>query len=49
MDCESGHMEVHWNNIKECVFGTMSNLRGKVKRRARKPWIMLAIMSKMDE
>jgi hypothetical protein len=32
---ESGNMEVQWNNIKKCVLDTMSNLVGKVERRAR--------------
>jgi hypothetical protein len=35
--CESGNVEVQWNNIKKCVLDTMSDLVGKVKRRARKP------------
>jgi hypothetical protein len=42
--CESGNVEVQWNNIKKRVLDTMSDLVGKVERRARKPWI-----SKMDE
>jgi hypothetical protein len=37
--CESGNVEVLWNNIKKCVLGTMSDLVGKIKRRARKLWI----------
>jgi hypothetical protein len=24
--CESGNVEVHWNNIKKCVLDTMSDL-----------------------
>jgi hypothetical protein len=24
MECESGNVEVHWNNIKKCVLDTMS-------------------------
>jgi hypothetical protein len=47
--CESGNVEVQWNNIKKCVLDTMSNLVGKVKRRARKPWITQEMISKMDE
>jgi hypothetical protein len=39
MGCESGNAEVQWNNIKECVLHTISNLVGKVEKRARKPWI----------
>jgi hypothetical protein len=37
--CESGNVEVQWNNIKKCVLDTRSDLVGKVERRARKPWI----------
>ena len=37
--CESGNTEVQWKNIKECVLGTISDLVGKVEKRARKPWI----------
>jgi hypothetical protein len=33
--CESGNVEVQWNNIKKCVLDTMSDLVGKVERRAR--------------
>jgi hypothetical protein len=33
---ESGNVEVQWNNIKECVLDTISDLVGKVKKRARK-------------
>ena len=35
--CESGNVEVQWNNTKECVSNTLSGLVGKVERRARKP------------
>jgi uncharacterized membrane-anchored protein len=37
------------NNIKKCVLDTMSDLVGKVERRARKPWITQEMISKMDE
>jgi len=40
---------VQWNNIKECVLDTLSDLVGKVEKRARKPWITQEIISKMDE
>jgi len=30
---------VQWNNIKECMPDTISDLVGKVEKRARKPWI----------
>jgi hypothetical protein len=32
--CESGNVEVQWNNIKKCELDTMSDLVGKVERRA---------------
>jgi hypothetical protein len=32
-----------------CVKDTVSDLVGKVKRRARKPWITQEMISKMDE
>jgi len=35
--CDSGNVEVQWNNIKECVLDTISDLVGKVEKRARKP------------
>jgi hypothetical protein len=47
--CESGNVEVQWNNIKKCVLDSMSDLVGKVERRARKPWITQEMISKMDE
>ena len=34
---DSGNIEVQWNNIKECVLNTLSDLVGKVEKRARKP------------
>ena len=47
--CVSGNVEVQWNNIKECVLNTISDLVGKVEKRARKPWITQEMISKMDE
>ena len=38
-ECDSGNVEVQWKNIKECVLDTISDLVGKVEKRARKPWI----------
>ena len=38
-----------WNNIKECVLDTISDLVGKDEKRARKPWITQEMISKMDE
>jgi hypothetical protein len=48
-NCESGMVEVQWNNIKKCVLDTTSDLVGKVKRRARKSWITQEIISKMGD
>jgi hypothetical protein len=42
-------VEVQWNNIKKCVLDTMSDLVGKVERRARKSWVTQEMISKMDE
>jgi hypothetical protein len=47
--CESGNVEVQWNNKKECVLGTISDLVGKVEKRARKPRITQEMISIMDE
>ena len=49
IECESGNAEVQWKNIKECVLDSISDLVGKVERRARKPWITQEMISKMDE
>jgi len=46
---ESGNVEEQWKNIKECVLDIISDLVGKVEKRARKPWITQAMISKMDE
>ena len=40
---------MQWNNIKGCVLDTLSDLVGKVEKRARKPWITQEMLSKMDE
>jgi len=40
---------VQWHNIKECVLDTLSDLVGKVEKRAIKPWITQEMISKMDE
>jgi len=47
--CNSGNVEVQWNNIKECVLDTISDLVGKVEKRTIKPWITQEMISKMDE
>jgi hypothetical protein len=49
IECDSGKVEVQWNNIKESVLDTLSDLVGKIKKRARKPWISQEMISKMDE
>ena len=49
IECDSGNVEEQWNNIKECILVTLSDLVGKVKKRARKPWITQEMISKMDE
>jgi hypothetical protein len=49
IECDSGNVEVQLNNVKECVLDTLSDLVGKVEKRARKPWITLKMISKMDE
>jgi len=48
-ECESGNAEVQWKNKKECVLVTVSDLVGKVEKRARRPWITQEMISKMDE
>jgi hypothetical protein len=47
--CDRGDFEVQWNNVKECVLDTLSDLVGKVEKRARKPWIAQEMISKMDK
>ena len=47
--CDSGNVEVPWHNIKECVLDTLSDLVGKVEKRARQPWITQEMISNMDE
>ena len=49
IECESGNAEVQWNNIKECMIDTISDLVSKVEKRARKPWITQEMISKMGE
>jgi hypothetical protein len=40
---------VQWNNKKECVLDTLSDVVGKVEKIARKPWITQEMISKTDE
>jgi hypothetical protein len=35
--------------INECVLDTISDLVGKLEKRARKPWITREMMGKIDE
>ena len=49
IECDSGNVKVQWKNIKECVLDTVSDLVGKVEKRARKPWITQEMISKTDE
>jgi type I site-specific restriction endonuclease len=49
IECDSGNVEVQWNNTEECVLDTLSDLVRKVKKRARNPWITEEMISKMDE
>jgi hypothetical protein len=49
IECDSGNVEVQWNNIKKCVLDTLSDLVGKVEKKARKPWITQEMISKMDK
>jgi hypothetical protein len=38
---------MQWKNIKECVLDAISDLVGKVEKRARKPWITREMISKL--
>ena len=49
IESESGNAEVQWKNIKECVLDTISDLVGKVVKRARKPWITQEMISITNE
>jgi len=49
IEWESDNAEVQWKNTKECVLDTISNLVGKVEKRARKPCITQEMISKMDK
>jgi type I site-specific restriction endonuclease len=49
IECESGNAEVQWNNIKEGMSDTISDLVGKVEKIARKPGVTQEMISKMDE
>jgi hypothetical protein len=47
--CDNGNVEMQWNNIKECVLDSISDLVGKVEKRERKPCVTQEMISKMDE
>ena len=49
IECESGNAEVQWNNVKECMLDTISDLVGKAEKRERKPWITQEMISKIGE
>ena len=49
IECESGNVEVQWKNTKKNMLDTISDLVGKVKKRARKQWITQEMISKIDE
>jgi hypothetical protein len=44
--CDSGNVEMQWNNVKEFVLDTISDLVGKVEKIAIKPWITQEMISK---
>jgi hypothetical protein len=48
-ECEIGNVEVRWNNIKKCVIDIMSDLIGKVKRKARKQCVSQEMINKMGQ
>jgi hypothetical protein len=33
IQCDSGNVEVQWNNTRECVLDTLSDVVGKVEKR----------------
>ena len=48
-ECESGNMEVQWNNTKKWVLDTVSDLVENVDREGRQPWISQVVINKMTE
>jgi hypothetical protein len=49
---QNGNVEMQWNdikNIKKCMLDNMSDLVGKVYRKAKMPWIMQKMINQMDE
>jgi hypothetical protein len=49
IECGSANVEVHRKNIKEFVLDTISDLVGKVEKRAREPWTTREMMGEIDE
>jgi hypothetical protein len=49
IECDSGNVKVQWNNVKECVLDTISDLFGKAEKTARKPCITEEFISKLNE
>ena len=47
--CDSGNVDVQWNNINKCVLDTLSDLVRKFEKSARNPWITQDNISKMRE
>ena len=49
IECESGNSEGQWKNIKDCLLDIISDLAGKVEKRARKPLSTQEMISIIDE
>jgi hypothetical protein len=49
IECESGNVEVQWNNIRKCALDTLNDMVGKVERRPRNTWITQEVVSELDE
>ena len=47
--CDSGNVDVQWNNINKCVLDILRDLVGKFEKSARKPWITQDMISKIGE
>jgi len=43
------NVEVQCNSTKKCVLDNISDLVGKIDRKARKTWITQEMIKKMDE
>jgi hypothetical protein len=39
IECDSGNVEVQWNNLKLCVLNSLGYLVGKVAKKARKSMV----------